>query len=153
MTNIELLELIASKIDAVRDEVNDLTLKVVEDENYDLVFDNIVRMITDLEQVSSDARVLADEIDTIEIQCFVLSQFVLYIHINQKLKHMTVEKLIEKLSKFDPKMKVLGEFDSDGDEFMVKVDIKKVYKGDGFDDSDFDDVSPDEKFCIIQLKY
>jgi hypothetical protein len=67
MTNIELLELIASKIDAVRDEVNDLTLKVVEDENYDLVFDTIVSMTSDLEQVSSDARVLADEIDTIEI--------------------------------------------------------------------------------------
>jgi hypothetical protein len=67
MTNIELLELIASKIDAVRDEVNNLTLKVVEDENYDLVFDSIVRMTTDLEQVSSDARVLADEIDTTEI--------------------------------------------------------------------------------------
>ena len=67
MTNIELLELIASKIDAVRDEVNDLTLKVADDNNYDLVFDSIVRMTTDLEQVSSDARVLADEIDTIEI--------------------------------------------------------------------------------------
>ena len=67
MTNIELLELIASKIDAVRDEVNNLTLKVVEDENYDLVFDTIVSMTSDLEQVSSDARVLADEIDTIEI--------------------------------------------------------------------------------------
>ena len=67
MTNIELLELIASKIDAVRDEVNDLTLKVADDDNYDLVFDSIVRMTTDLEQVSSDARVLADEIDTIEI--------------------------------------------------------------------------------------
>ena len=67
MTNIELLELIASKIDAVRDEVNDLTLKVTDDDNYDLVFDSIVRMTTDLEQVSSDARVLADEIDTIEI--------------------------------------------------------------------------------------
>jgi hypothetical protein len=66
---------------------------------------------------------------------------------------MTVEKLIEKLSKFDSKMKVLGEFDSDGDEFMVKVDVKKVYKGDGFDDSNFDDVLSNEKFCIIQLKY
>jgi hypothetical protein len=67
MTNIELLELIASKIDAVRNKINDLTLKVVDDENYDLVFDSIVRMTTDLEQVSDEARVLADEIDTIEI--------------------------------------------------------------------------------------
>ncbi len=67
MTNIELLELIASKIDAVRDEVNELSLSVVEDENWTRVFDSISRMTTDLEQVSSDARVLADEIDTIEI--------------------------------------------------------------------------------------
>ena len=61
----ELLELIASKIDAVRDEINELF--VVEDENWTRVFDSISRMTTDLEQVSDDARVLADEIDTIEI--------------------------------------------------------------------------------------
>jgi hypothetical protein len=67
MTNIELLELIASKIDAVRDEVNDLSLKVVEDENYDLVFDTIIDMTTDLEGVSSTATMIAEEIDTIEI--------------------------------------------------------------------------------------
>ena len=67
MTNIELLELIASKIDAVRDEINELSLFVVEDENWTRVFDSISRMTTDLEQVSDDARVLADEIDTIEI--------------------------------------------------------------------------------------
>jgi division protein CdvB (Snf7/Vps24/ESCRT-III family) len=67
MNNIELLEKISRKIDRVRDEINDLTLKVVADENYDLVFDSIVSMISDLENVSSEARVLADEIDTIEI--------------------------------------------------------------------------------------
>lgn len=67
MTNIELLNLIASKIDAVRDEINDLTLSVADDANYDLVFDSIVRMTTDLEQTSDIARILADEIDTIEI--------------------------------------------------------------------------------------
>jgi hypothetical protein len=66
---------------------------------------------------------------------------------------MTVEKLIEKLSKFDPKMIVLGEFDSDGDDFMVKVDVKKVYKGDGFDDNGDFDGDEDEKFCIIKLDY
>ena len=66
---------------------------------------------------------------------------------------MTVEKLIEKLSKFDPKMNVLVEFDSDGDDFMVKVDVKKVYKGDGFDDSGDFDGDEDEKFCIIRLDY
>jgi hypothetical protein len=68
---------------------------------------------------------------------------------------MTVEKLIEKLGKFDPKMEVLGEFDSDGDEFMVKVDIKKVYKGDGMDDSNWfgDEEDDDTKYCIIKLDY
>ena len=67
MTNIELLELIASKIDAVRDEINDLSLKVVEDDNYDLVFDTIVSITTDLDNTSSTALILAEEIDTIEI--------------------------------------------------------------------------------------
>ena len=67
MTNIELLELIASKIDAVRDEINDLSLTVVEDENYDLVFDTIVSITTDLENTSSTAIMLSEEIDTIEI--------------------------------------------------------------------------------------
>lgn len=66
MTNIELLELIASKIDAVRDEINDLCIEV-EDENYDLVFDTIVSITTDLENTSSMALIVAEEIDTIEI--------------------------------------------------------------------------------------
>jgi hypothetical protein len=67
---------------------------------------------------------------------------------------MTVKKLIEKLNTFDPEMKVLGEFDSDGDEFMVKVDIKKVYKGNGCDDSWDGEGNEDKKrYCIIQLKY
>jgi hypothetical protein len=67
---------------------------------------------------------------------------------------MTVEKLIEKLCKFDPKLDVLGEFDSEGYEFMVKVDIKKVYKGNGIDDTGWDgDEDDNTKYCIIQLKY
>jgi len=67
---------------------------------------------------------------------------------------MTVEQLMTKLSKFDPKTKVLGEFDSDGDEFMVKVDLKKVYKGNGCDDSwDGGDNEDEKEYCIIQLKY
>ena len=67
---------------------------------------------------------------------------------------MTVKQLQDKLSKFDPKMKVLGEFDSDGDEFMVKVDVKKVYKGDGCDDSwDGRNNEDLKEYCIIQLKY
>jgi hypothetical protein len=64
---------------------------------------------------------------------------------------MTVQELINKLSKLDPNMTVLSEYDMDGDEFMVKVMIDKVYVGDGFDDSFPDDVDEDEKFCIIKL--
>jgi hypothetical protein len=63
---------------------------------------------------------------------------------------MTVKQLIKKLSNFDGHTKVLCEFDQDGDEFMVKVDVDKVYKGDGNDDSFFDDDS-DDTFCIIKL--
>jgi len=64
---------------------------------------------------------------------------------------MTVKELIEKLNKFNPEMEVLGEFDMDGDQFMVKVDIDEVYEGDGFDDSGDFDGDEDEKFCIIKL--
>ena len=66
---------------------------------------------------------------------------------------MTVKELISKLSKLDPNMTVLSEYDMDGDEFMVKVMIDKVYVGDGFDDSycEDDDVDENEKFCIIKL--
>ena len=64
---------------------------------------------------------------------------------------MKVKELIEKLSKFDPEMDVLGEFDSDGDDFMVKVDLKKVYKGDNIDDSNWEDDG--KKYCIIRLDY
>lgn len=66
---------------------------------------------------------------------------------------MTVKELINKLSKLDQNMTVLSEYDMDGDEFMVKVMIDKIYVGDGFDDGycEDDDVDEDEKFCIIKL--
>ena len=65
---------------------------------------------------------------------------------------MTVKQLIEKLNKFDENMIVLGEFDMDGDEFMVKTNIKKVYKDNGLDDaSDYDEELENTKFCIIKL--
>lgn len=64
---------------------------------------------------------------------------------------MKVQELIEELSKLDPNMTVLSEYDMDGDEFMVKVMIDEVYVGDGFDDSDSEDVDENEKFCIIKL--
>ena len=65
---------------------------------------------------------------------------------------MTVKQLIEKLSKFNPEMEVLGEFDMDGDEFMIKTDLGKVYKGNGLDDSsDYDEELENTMFCIIKL--
>jgi broad specificity phosphatase PhoE len=67
MTNIELLELISKKIDVVRDTINNLSLKVVKDDNYDLVFDAIVNVTSDLDNASATAKIVAEEIDTIEI--------------------------------------------------------------------------------------
>jgi hypothetical protein len=64
---------------------------------------------------------------------------------------MTVKELMDVLSTFDPQTNVLGEFDSDGDEFMIKVDVKKVYKGNSVDDSNWDDDG--SEYCIIQLNY
>jgi hypothetical protein len=65
---------------------------------------------------------------------------------------MTVKELIEKLNKFNPETVVLGEFDMDGDQFMVKVDIDEVYEGDGLDDSsDYDEELENTMFCIIKL--
>ena len=64
---------------------------------------------------------------------------------------MKVKQLIEKLSKFDPEMDVLGEFDSDGDDFFVKVDLKKVYKGNNIDDANWEDDG--KQYCIIRLDY
>ena len=64
---------------------------------------------------------------------------------------MTVKNLIKKLSKFDENLIVLGEFDSDGDDFFVKVDLKKVYKGNNIDDANWEDYG--KKYCIIRLDY
>jgi hypothetical protein len=64
---------------------------------------------------------------------------------------MKVKELISLLSKFDGEIDVLSEFDSDGDNFMIKVDIEEVYLGDNVDDSvcDYDE----KDYCIIKLKY
>ncbi len=67
---------------------------------------------------------------------------------------MKVNELINKLSKFDPEMKVLGEFDSDGDEFMIKLNKCKVYKGNGCDDSwDGEDNEDEKEYCILQFDF
>ena len=63
--NIKLLKSIASKIDAMRDKINDMN--IAEDDSYDQVFDAIVDIISTLEGASSIAEVTAEEIDTIEI--------------------------------------------------------------------------------------
>jgi hypothetical protein len=65
---------------------------------------------------------------------------------------MTVKELIEQLSKFNPETVVLGEFDMDGDQFMVKVMIDDVYEGNGLDDSSDDNEELENTmFCIIKL--
>jgi hypothetical protein len=65
---------------------------------------------------------------------------------------MKVKELIEELKMFNPETVVLGEFDMDGDEFMVKVDIDDVYVGNGLDDSsDYDEELKNNLFCIIKL--
>jgi hypothetical protein len=63
---------------------------------------------------------------------------------------MKVKELISLLSKFNGELDVLGEFDSDGDEFMVKIDVNKVYKGNNIDDNNWDDDG--KEYCIILLK-
>jgi hypothetical protein len=63
---------------------------------------------------------------------------------------MKVKELISLLSKFNGELDVLGEFDSDGDEFMVKIDVNKVYKGNNINDSNWDDDG--KEYCIILLK-
>lgn len=66
---------------------------------------------------------------------------------------MTVEELIQELKKFDPKMEVLGEFDTDGDDFMIKVNVENVYEGDGLDDGgDYTDGDEEKRYCIIKLE-
>ena len=65
---------------------------------------------------------------------------------------MTVKELIKELNKFNPETIVLGEFDQDGDQFMVKVEVDDVYEGDGLDDSDYyNEELENTKFCIIRL--
>ena len=65
---------------------------------------------------------------------------------------MTVKELINELQKFNPETIVLGEFDQDGDQFMVKVEVDEIYEGDGLDDSDYyNEELENTKFCIIRL--
>jgi hypothetical protein len=64
MTNIELLKLILSKIENVRDEINDLTTEVVADENYDLIFDTLcTRLESDLCNAIDTVNELIDDVE------------------------------------------------------------------------------------------
>ena len=63
---------------------------------------------------------------------------------------MKVKELIEQLSRLNPEMEVLGEFDSDGDDFMLKADVSEVYIDNGVDDTLMGD--EDNEYCIIKLQ-
>lgn len=63
MNNTELLEMIAAKINAVRDEVNDLTLEIKEEESYWPVYDAIVSIVSDLEGAADTAVRVAEDIE------------------------------------------------------------------------------------------
>ena len=66
---------------------------------------------------------------------------------------MKVKDMIELLETMNPELTVLGElgeFDMDGDNFMVKVGIGGLRVDNGIDDTgDSDD--EDTKYCIIRL--
>jgi hypothetical protein len=64
---------------------------------------------------------------------------------------MTIKELMDVLSTFDPQTEVLCEFDSDGDGFMIKTDVKHVYEGSNVDDVNWDDDG--NQYCVIQLNY
>ena len=64
MTNIELLQFIKNKIENVRDEINDLSLNVVEDQNYDLIFDTLsIELESDLCNVIDTIESLIDDVE------------------------------------------------------------------------------------------
>jgi hypothetical protein len=65
---------------------------------------------------------------------------------------MKVKHLIEQLNKLNPEMDVLGEFDMDGDGFMIKADVVDVYQGNAIDDSSGVGVDEDEMYCIIRIE-
>ena len=67
MNNIQLLKKVSKKINKLRNKINLLSLQVVEDENYDLVFDNIVEITFNLEYIVDRVDILSEEIDTIDI--------------------------------------------------------------------------------------
>jgi hypothetical protein len=64
MTNVELLQLIKSKIENVRNEINDLSLNIVEDQNYDLIFDTLsTELESDLCNAIDTINLLIDDVE------------------------------------------------------------------------------------------
>jgi len=63
---------------------------------------------------------------------------------------MKVKDMIKLLETMDPEMTVLGEYDMDGDEFMVKVNIGGIREDDGMDDCGNSD-NEETRYCIIRL--
>jgi hypothetical protein len=63
---------------------------------------------------------------------------------------MKVKDMIKLLKKMNPEITVLGEFDIDGDDFMVKVGIRDLRIDNGIDDCNGSD-DEDTKYCIIRL--
>jgi hypothetical protein len=63
---------------------------------------------------------------------------------------MKVKDMIKLLETMDPEMTVLGEYDMDGDEFMVKVNIGGIREDDGMDDCGNSD-DEETRYCIIRL--
>ena len=62
MTNKKLLKLIKSKIENVRNEINDLTIDV-KDDNYDLIFDTLnIKLESDLCNAIDTVNLLIDDI-------------------------------------------------------------------------------------------
>ena len=64
MTNQQLLELIKRKIENVRHEIIDLTILIVEDDNYDLIYDTLATNLeSDLCNAIDTVSLLIDDIE------------------------------------------------------------------------------------------
>lgn len=63
MNNIELLEMIAAKVTALRNEINDLGVEIKGDHTFWPVHDAIVSIVSDLEGAADTAVCLAEEIE------------------------------------------------------------------------------------------
>jgi hypothetical protein len=77
-------------------------------------------------------------------------RIMLYSGIIKKLNNMKVKDMIKLLGTMDPEMIVLGEYDMDGDDFMVKVHIGGIREDNGMDDCGNSD-DEETMYCVIRL--